>query len=200
MKSFLFAFLSMLLVASAAVAQSGYQIRPGDTLQVEVLEDPSLNRSVLVLPDGTVSFPFAGSVRAGGLTANEVGSAITSGISSNFASPPNVFVTVQQLSERALGGSGGGHIHVFVMGEISSPGELNLRRGTTLFQALSQAGSFTPYAATKRIVVRRTDRRTGKSQVFKVNFRAIANGESVGGDIRLRDGDVIIVPQRRLFE
>ena len=50
MKQFLFAIVA-LLFATAAFAQSGYQIRPGDTLQVEVLEDPSLNRSVLVLPD-----------------------------------------------------------------------------------------------------------------------------------------------------
>ena len=47
--------IASIFVATMAVAQSGYQIQPGDTLQVEVLEDPSLNRSVLVLPDGTIS-------------------------------------------------------------------------------------------------------------------------------------------------
>lgn len=198
MKSILFAVFAMLVAATAAVAQSNYQIRPGDTLQVEVLEDPSLNRAVLVLPDGSVSFPFAGSVRAGGRTASEVGQAITSGISSNFASPPNVFVTVQQLTQAPLTGVSR-RINVYVMGEVSTPGELTVRPGTTLFQALSQAGALTPYAATKRIVVRRTDR-SGKAQVYKVNLKAIADGRAVGRDIRLRDGDVIIVPQRRLFE
>lgn len=198
MKSILFAVFALLVAATAAVAQANYQIRPGDTLQVEVLEDPSLNRSVLVLPDGTVSFPFAGSVRAGGRTANEVGSAITAGISSNFASPPNVFVTVQQLTQAPLTGSRR-TINVYVMGEVSSPGELTVAPGTTLFQALSQAGAMTAYAATKRIVVRRTDR-SGRAQVYKVNFKAIADGRAVGRDVRLRDGDVIIVPQRRLFE
>ena len=76
MKKFLFAVIS-LLVANAAAAQSGYQIQPGDTLSVEVLEDPSLNRSVLVLPDGTISFPFAGSVRASGRSSSQVSDAIT---------------------------------------------------------------------------------------------------------------------------
>ena len=198
MKSTLFAIFAMLVAATAAFAQSNYQIRPGDTLQVEVLEDPSLNRTVLVLPDGTVSFPFAGSVRAGGRTAGQVGAAITAGISSNFASTPNVFVTVQQLTQAPATGTSS-HIHVFVMGEIATPGELTVPPGTTLFQALSQAGTFTPYAATKRIIVRRTNR-AGQAKVFKVNFKAIADGRAVGRDIRLRDGDVIIVPQRRLFE
>lgn len=199
MRQILFAILA-LFVATAAFAQAGYQIRSGDTLQIEVLEDPSLNRSVLVLPDGTISFPFAGSVRAGGRTASQVGDSITAGIASNFSTQPNVFVTVQALTERAARGSGPSQISVFLMGEITTPGEVSMDRGTTLLQALAQTGGFTPFAATKRIVLRRTDPRTGKSSVHKINYKAIANGTAVGQDVRLRDGDVIIVPERRLFE
>ncbi len=199
MRQILFAILA-LFVATAAFAQSGYQIRSGDTLQIEVLEDPSLNRSVLVLPDGTISFPFAGSVRASGRTAGEVGASITAGISSNFSAQPNVFVTVQSLTQRASGGGGPAQIDVFLMGEITTPGEVKMDRGTTLLQALAQTGGFTPYAATKRIILRRTDKSSGKTTVHKINYKAIADGTSVGQDVRLRDGDVIIVPERRLFE
>ena len=199
MKQILFAILAVFL-ATAAFAQSGYQIRPGDTLQIEVLEDPSLNRTVLVLPDGTVSFPFAGSVRASGRTAGQVSDSITAGIASNFATQPNVFVTVQTLTEAVAGAGASSQIHVYMMGEIATPGEVHMSRGTTLIQALAQTGGFTPYAATKRIILRRTDRRTGQSTVRKINYKAIADGTSAGQDVRLRDGDVIIVPERRLFE
>ncbi len=200
MKKFLVAIAAMLF-ATAATAQSGYQIKPGDTLQVEVLEDPSLNRSVLVLPDGTISFPFAGTVRAGGRTASDLGSAITSGIASNFASQPNVFVTVQQLSEPTVAATAGvATIDVFMMGEIAAPGGKALPRGTTLNQALAETGGFTKFAATKRILLRRTDPRTGQQSVSRINYKAIADGAAVGRDIRLQDGDVIIVPERRLFE
>lgn len=196
MKKFLFAVVSM-LVATAAMAQSGYQIRPGDTLQVEVLEDPSLNRSVLVLPDGTISFPFAGSVRASGRSASQIGDAITSGIASNFASDPNVFVTVQTLRPAAAA-AGPATIDIYMMGEIAAPGEKKLQRGTTLIQALASTGGFTPFAAQKRILLRRTDA-NGNQSVTRINFKAIADG-AAGQDVRLRDGDVIIVPERRLFE
>jgi len=199
MKKFLVAIAAMLF-ATAAAAQSGYQIKPGDTLQVEVLEDPSLNRSVLVLPDGTISFPFAGTVRASGRTASDLGSAITSGIASNFASQPNVFVTVQQLSEPTVAATGVATIDVFMMGEIAAPGGKALPRGTTLIQALAETGGFTKFAATKRILLRRTDSRTGQQSVSRINYKAIADGAAVGRDIRLQDGDVIIVPERRLFE
>ncbi len=198
MRTFLLGLVAAVF-ATAAVAQSGYQIRPGDTLSIEVLEDSSLNRSVLVLPDGTISFPFAGSVQAAGRTAAQVDSAITSGISGNFASEPNVFVTVSTLSTAPIGGATS-TVHVYMIGEIATPGEKHLRRGTTVVQALAETGGFTSFAATKRIVLRRIDSRTGQESVRKINYKAIADGAAIGGDIVLRDGDVIIVPERRLFE
>ena len=198
MKTFLIAFVAMVF-ATGAFAQSGYQIRTGDTLKIEVLEDPSLNRSALVLPDGTISFPFAGSISAAGRTASEVDAAITAGIASNFASEPNVFVTVAALTQRATSG-GGSSIHVYMVGEIATPGEKHMRRGTTLLQALAETGGFTAFAAKKRIILRRTNSRTGEQSVSKINYKAIADGAAIGGDIVLRNGDVIIVPERRLFE
>ena len=55
----LFMTLIFGVVAHQAQAQ-GYQIRAGDTLRIEVLEDSSLNRTVLVAPDGRISMPQAG--------------------------------------------------------------------------------------------------------------------------------------------
>ena len=197
MNRFLLA-LCAVFFATAVAAQSGYKVRSGDTISVEVLEDPSLNRTVLVLPDGSVSFPFAGSVRAAGRSAVQISDAITASIASNFASEPNVFVTVESL-RATTGAVGPAQIDVFMMGEIASPGEKQLDRGTTLIQALATTGGFTNFAATKRIVLRRTDA-NGKQRVMRINYKAIADGSAVGQDIRLRDGDVIIVPERRLFE
>ncbi|HDR28207.1 polysaccharide biosynthesis/export family protein, partial [Rhodovulum sp.] len=91
--------LVLALMAAAttteAVAQQEYRVRPGDTLTIEVLEDTSLNRAVVVLPDGRISFPFAGSVQVGGRTVAEIERAITAGIGPNFAVTPNVFVSAQ---------------------------------------------------------------------------------------------------------
>jgi len=200
MKTVFFAIVSI-LAASIAFAQSQYQIQPGDTLQIEVLEDPTLNRTVLVLPNGSVTFPFVGSVQAGGRTPGQVQGAISSGIASNFASQPTVFVGVQSLRARrpSTGGSRS-TIGIFILGEISSPGEKNVRRGTTVLQALASTGGFTKFAATKRILLRRTNSRTGEQSVSRINYKAIASGASGGKDVVLADGDVIIVPERRLFE
>lgn len=198
MKTLVFAIVSF-LAATVAYAQSGYQIRAGDTLQIEVLEDPSLNRSTLVLPDGSITFPFAGSIQASGRTPTEVQATIASRIAPNFATEPTVFVSVAKLRSRG-GTGGGGNIEVYMIGEVASPGEHKVQRGTTVLQALAVSGGFTKYAATKRILLRRTNPRTGEQTVSRINYKAIADGSSVGQDIVLADGDVIIVPERRLFE
>ncbi|MEO0864227.1 MAG: polysaccharide export protein, partial [Pseudomonadota bacterium] len=131
--------------------------------------------------------------------ANQVGDAIKSGIATNFATEPTVFVTVQALRPVFPGSTASGDaISVFMMGEITSPGEKRLEPGTSLIQALASGGSFTPFAATKRIILRRTDA-NGRQTVSKIDYKAISRG-AVAQDIRLRDGDVIIVPERRLFE
>ncbi len=202
MKAIYFAILSLLL-ATVAHAQSAYTVKAGDTLQIEVLEDPSLNRQVLVLPDGSVSFPFAGAVQAAGRTAAQIEDRITAGIASNFASEPNVFVTVNSVGQAVSRGGGVAAprtIEVFMIGEVGSPGVKTLERGTTVLQALAATGGFTRFAATKRIQVRRTDPKTGQQSMATINYKAIADGASLQSDMVLADGDVIIVPERRLFE
>jgi polysaccharide export outer membrane protein len=204
MRSLVFAVLALLLSCSIAAAQNGYRIQPGDVLAVEVLQDPSLNREVLVLPDGSISFPFAGSVRAGGSTVGQVADAISSGISGNFATEPNVFVTVRSLREAAPRTGGGvaapATITVYFMGEVAAPGARELPRGVTFLQALSESGGLTNFAAERRIQIRRTDPHTLQQSVSTIDYRAISAGGRLSQDIRLADGDVILVPERRLFE
>lgn len=189
-----------MFAATLASAQDGYAVRAGDTLAIEVLEDPQLNRSVLITPNGTFSFPFAGEVTASGKTPAQISATITSAIASNFATTPNVFVSVQSVAP-SVPTSGGGPrtIDVYLLGEVNSPGVQAFERGTTFLQALALSGGLTRFAATKRIQVRRIDPATGKSRAAVFNFRALSQGGEFE-DFPLADGDVILVPERRLFE
>ena len=186
--------------ATTAYAQSGYRIQAGDQLTIEVLEDPSLNRQVLVLPDGSVSFPLVGGIRAGGKSTDQFRQDLASALAPNFASSPSVFVSVARLALDELAGAGPDAITVYMMGEVQQPGLLQVERGTTLLQSLAQTGGFSPFAATKRIQLRRVDPQTGQYVSFRFNYRALENGAAITGRTLLSDGDVIVVPQRRLFE
>lgn len=197
MRYFLSAVM-LILFATAALAQN-YVLKPGDVVNVEVIEDTSLNRSVLVLPDGTITFPFAGTLRAGGRTVAQLQSSLRTALAPNFATAPTVFVSINQLAQPPEQTAASG-ITIYIIGEVNSPGEKQVASGTTFLQALAQTGGFTPFAAKRRIQLRRADPSSGREFVYKFDFRAVGDGAQIGGNSTLRDGDVILVPERRLFE
>lgn len=196
MRLYLIALLAMIVAVPPALAQSaGYRIQRGDTLTVTVLEDDTLNRQVLVLPDGRVSVPLAGSVQAAGQTVEAVERAITDRLASNFAVRPNVFVSVTNVVDEDQD-----TFPIYVLGRVGSPGLREVEPGTTLLQAVALAGGLDRFAATKRIQLRRTDPQTGQERLFIFNYRAVERGGAIESMITLREGDVVLVPERRLFE
>lgn len=199
-----------LFIAPAAMADA-YHIQPGDVLQMEVLEDPSLNRSLLVLPDGTVSLPLVGAIAANGKSVDQLRSVISTALAPKFAAAPTVFLSVGQLNPTtqavananasivATSLTGSSATSIYAMGEFNKPGKLPLTPGTTLLQFLAESGGLTKFAATKRIQLHRVDSKTGKETVYTFNYKAVQRG-STAPVITLRGGDVIVVPERRLFE
>lgn len=186
-------------LAGTAWAQD-YRVRSGDVLQIEVLEDATLNRSAIVLPDGQISLPLVGSVRAAGRSLAQVQEDLTARLAPNFASPPTVFVTLSALAERLPSTPAAERtMDVYVLGAANAPGRVDVKPGATLLQALAQAGGLSPFAAKKRVQLRRVDK-SGAEQVYNFDLDAIERGASGGGATRLVSGDVIVIPQRKLFE
>ena len=194
MRQVLLALLTLMLAAPMALAQAaGYRIQPGDTLSVTVLEDETLNRQALVLPDGRISVPLAGSIRAAGQSVESVEKTIADRLASNFAVRPNVFVSVTAVDEDAL------TFPIYVLGRVAEPGIREVEVGTNLLQAIAVAGGLDRFAATKRIQLRRRIA-DGQEQIFTFNYKAVERGAAIESMITMREGDVILVPERRLFE
>jgi polysaccharide biosynthesis/export protein len=196
-----FITLIAMLAASVASAQTDFRIGPGDTIRIEVLEDPSLNRDVLVLPDGSCPSRLPARFAPAARRRRSLSSALPR--RSRPISP-----RARPCPSRSRASRAGRHrqrrprtIDVYIMGEVGTgAGCFRCRRGTTVLQALALSGGFSPFAATKRIQLRRTDPQTGQQTVYNINYRAIEQGASNIGNSVLADGDVIIVPERRLFE
>ena len=190
---------ALLLVPILAVASwaQDYRVRAGDVLQIEVLEDATLNRTAIVLPDGQISLPLAGSVQAAGRSLAQVQTDLATRLAPNFATPPTVYVTLNSLAERAPAAAPR-LTDIYVLGAATTPGKVEVKPGATLLQALAVAGGVTPFAAKKRIQLRRVDK-SGVEKVYKFDLDAIERG-AAGGSTRLMSGDVIVIPQRKLFE
>jgi polysaccharide export outer membrane protein len=192
------ALLLLPLVAMQGIAQQDYRLRPGDVVQIEVLEDASLSRTAIVLPDGQISLPLAGSIRAAGRSLAQVQAALAAELAPSFATPPTVFVTLSALAERRPP-EPPRLMNIYILGAANAPGRVEVPPNATLMQGIAAGGGLSPFAAAKRVQLRRVDR-SGTEQVYQFNIDAAERGGGTGLATRLHEGDVIFVPQRRLFE
>src|SRR5947209_18923831 len=84
---------------SATVGGTPYRVNPGDELEVLVWGDERLQRTVLVLPDGTFAFPLVGQVNAAGRLPSDLERVITAGLQHQYKGPvPQVTVSVKKPS------------------------------------------------------------------------------------------------------
>jgi polysaccharide biosynthesis/export protein len=188
----------LLAVASTAHADS-YRIKPGDVLDVSVFQDPKLNRQIVVAPDGQVAFPLAGRFRAGGLTPSAVEAALKAKLQKQFTTELDVTVSYVQSEKRDLKEAKDAEWTVYVTGEVNKPGAFVVpKKAPTVLQAIALSGGLAPFASERRIKVHR--KVNGEDVVFPFNYKDYARGYGMEGNITLRNGDVVVVPERGLFE
>lgn len=162
-------------------ASDEYRLQPGDELLISVWKEEELNRQLVVLPDGRISYPLVGHVMAAGQSADVLETLLASHLE-KFITEPQVSVSVTAVSGNVA----------FVFGQVNSPGPILMSRDLSVVQALALAGGFTPFASTGRIkIIREQD--TEKT-VLPVDYPAIERSGDLEQNHTLRAGDVIIVP------
>jgi polysaccharide export outer membrane protein len=180
---------------SGADAQT---LKSGDSLSITVLQDSKLDRSVVIDPRGEIAFPLAGHIRARGLTPLALENILKAKLKGNYKEE-NLDVTVavanapKDIPEEDL------KPKIFITGEVVRPGSYVVRQPTTLMQAIALAGGIGPFAAKRRIQVRRRAA-GGDETIFMFNYKAYEAGADLEGNIPLHAGDVIMVPERGLLD
>ena len=172
--------------APSVVEERPYTIYPGDVLQISVWKEDTLDREVVVLPDGKITFPLIGSVMVRGKTPAEVRINIKDQLE-RFIPDASVSVVVKADL---------GHT-VSVMGQVVKPGELVMGHSLTVMQALSQAGGLTPYAKASRIIILR--KQDDREISIPFPYDDVASGDDLDKDIVLQPGDVVVVPTAGLL-
>lgn len=196
-------FLGMMIVLLAGLNAPAFaqRLKPGDALDISVFQDSKLDRRVIIDQSGQIAFPLAGRVRAAGRTEADIENDLKERLKKNYqgeavdvtvslaalAKPEPVQPVEEDLKPR-----------IFVTGEVQRPGAISVRRNTTLMQAIAMAGGLGPYAARSRVQVFRRVKGQETKMVF--DYRAFESGEDLSRNIELRAGDVVVVPERGLFE
>ena len=199
MRLFLALLVGMLLAVAGPAYADSYRLRPGDVLDVSVWQDPKLNRQIVVSPDGLVAFPLAGRFKAGGLTTAAVEATLRSKLQKQFSTELDITVSYVQSEKRELKEAKTEEWTIYVTGEVNKPGSFVVsKEAPTVLQAIALSGGLGPFAAARRITVRRTV--NSEEMVFPFDYKRYSKGQDTGGNITLQDGDVVVVPERGLFE
>ena len=158
-----------------------YHIAPPDQLEITVRPEPAITRSVVVRPDGHISFDLVGDVEVAGKTIREVQAEITQRIS-RFIVHPDVAVNLAASRSR----------QIFVLGEIRNPGAYPILGTTSVIDAFGKAGGSTRFSklSTARLL-RPTE---GEPLAFHVNLEAIARSGDGQTNYELEPGDILFVP------
>ena len=172
-------------VAAEFVLQSNagasYVLGAGDVLEITTWKDAALTKQVVVLPDGSISFPLIGEVVAAGKSVNSLQKELETKIR-NFVTDPVLAVVVTQVNSMVI----------YVLGKVIKPGRFSINTNVNVLQALAIAGGLNPYAKKDRIKIIREE--GGATKVFDFDFEAVLKETNLDKNIRLMRNDLVLVP------
>ncbi len=164
---------------SVVQAAPDHILVPGDVLEILVLGDGDLTRTVTVRPDGKISFPLLGELDVTGLTPAQLADLLSTRLK-QYLKNPSVTVTVSHVAPS----------FVTVMGVgITRPGAYEMQSGWTVMDAIVAAGGVAPRAALRRAVLIRR----GKPDPMPLDLERVLTGD-LSANVPLQPGDTIVVP------
>ena len=166
----------------ANAPHDNYVIGAEDILTVNVWKEPELSRQVPVRPDGMISLPLLGDVKASGFTPLQLQDALTNDFK-RYVSDPQVTIIVTQVNSLTFN----------VVGEVFRPGYFPLTRHMTVLDAIAMSGGFRDFAKTKKIYVLRTSA-DGKQVRIPFNYKNVIKGKNPQQNIDLQPGDTLVIP------
>ncbi len=154
-----------------------YVIGPLDVLDIRVWNDPKLSGIFDVRPDGIISMPLIGELRADGLTVPDLTKLIKEKLSS-VMNEPEVNIQPARINSKKI----------YVLGAVLRTGEMPLVGSMTVLDAISNCGGFKDFARPSKIYVLR------KGEKLNFNYKDVSKGKHMEQNILLESGDHIFVP------
>ena len=175
--------LLMQLISNQAFAtDKSYLINKGDKLKITVWKESDLEADVMVLPDGTISFPIVGTVSVAGKTIDELQMFLQQQLE-EYIQGPEVLVSLLTVEGNVI----------YIIGEVARPGPITMTKNLKVMQALSLAGGLTPFASRNNIRILR-ETVEGKTLSIPFEYDDIEDGDNLDANILLQSDDTVIVP------
>lgn len=175
--------LSPPATSTSTTTPDNYVLGNGDQIEIDVLGEPDLSRTVTIKPDGIISLPLINQVKVVGKTVSQLETELVR-MYSKYLKAPTVSVLVRQFRVNPI----------YVMGEVSKPGRYDLTYEMTFLDALTLAGGATGKANLDGAQIVRVE--NGKSKAIPIKANQLIQGKEATQNLKLQSGDLIYVPQR----
>ncbi|MGQ0504864.1 MAG: polysaccharide biosynthesis/export family protein [Myxococcaceae bacterium] len=160
----------------------GYLIGNGDTLNVQVWNQPGVSGKARVRSDGRITIPFLNDVVAAGYTPNALALMIQVRLK-EYINNPVVTLTLEE--SRTLS--------IPVVCEVAQEGVFNVEPGSGVLQAVSAGGGLGLHAREDYIfVLRRTSPASPPTRI-RFTYDALTRAQGAASTFRLRQGDTVVV-------
>ena len=164
---------------------ANYKLGPGDEVIIDIWGANQNTIRQIISPDGYINVDNLGLVYLNGMSVSDADkylrkelNKIYSGITGNDPTS-EIKVTLGQIRT----------IQINVMGEVAVPGTYSLSSLSTIFHALYRAGGVSNLGSLRNISLMRNGKKVANVDIYDF----ILKGKTMS-DVRLQEGDVIIVP------
>ena len=174
--------------ATAQEKAADYPLGAGDTIRIQVFQNPDLTVDTRVSENGAITYPLIGAVELGGLSIAAAEQKIARALKEGgFVQQPQVNIVLTQMRGN----------QVAVLGQVNRPGRFPLETtNTRVSDMLAAAGGATPNGDDVAIV---TGMRSGKPFRKTIDIPALYLNEQSADDINLQGGDSIYVHRAPVF-
>lgn len=164
---------------------ANYRLGPGDEVVIDVWGASQTSINEVISPEGSIKVDYLGPIYLNGMTVNEANTYVRNKLATVYGglnqegNPSQIKLSLGQIRT----------IQVNVMGEVVSPGTYSLSSLSSIFHALYKSGGVNDIGSLRNIKLYRQGKLVETFDIYEY----ILNGK-ISKDIRLSDGDVIIVP------
>lgn len=173
---------------SRQMIRQDYVLQIDDSFEVKFAYNPQFNEQVTIRPDGKISLQIIDEIEAAGLTCSQLDEILTKKYS-RVLRDPEIAIIVREFIGRK----------VYIGGEVSRPGMINLQGKMTVLEAIYEIGGFSETAEPKSVIVISRSANNTRS-VRKVDLSKALAGMTGDPELFLQPYDVIHVPKTKIAE
>jgi len=158
----------------------------GDQVSINVWENPNLSTEATIRPDGTITMPLVGDLKAAGETPSSLKARIKTQVQNFVRLQADTAITVAVKSWKSY--------RFTIQGEVTRTGVFSSDQYVTVADALALAGGLTRFAKRSGILLTRRNPKTGDQRQIPLDYESLASGKRPDMNIYVLPGDTIWVP------